>query len=354
MQRRSCGCAFTRAGPWIVVGLLCLAAASRPVRGETIAWWPANEGSGSVVHDSSGHGMDGYVSGADWVPGACGTALDILPAADIVYGIPPTFDDAITDQFSVAARVKWYGEHPGTHSPYSYILDARDGDFEHAGFILFLTPEGRVVLQVGSSSGALQFASSPRVVAGAWTHIAATVDLTAGTDTVRIYIDGAPDVTHTTTGLTYTDTGLSAALGNNLWEDGQYAPLNGALDDVRVADVAWSAAEVAALAGECGHEVSIDESAAAVAVSLRAARRARDGIAVLYALRDAGVTSLRVTDVAGRAVRTLLSGAVRPSGTHTLVWDERDAAGSRVPCGVYVVHLSANGGRVATRVVVTP
>ena len=41
-----------------------------------VASWPFDEGSGTAVHDTSGHGNNGIISGnAQWVSGFSGSAL---------------------------------------------------------------------------------------------------------------------------------------------------------------------------------------------------------------------------------------------------------------------------------------
>jgi hypothetical protein len=52
--------------------------------------------------------------------------------------------------------------------------------------------------------------------------------------------------------------------------------------------------------------------------------------------------TLRVYDVAGRLVRTLLN-AVQPPGVYALNWDGTDERGSRVSSGVYFYQLQCNG-----------
>jgi len=48
--------------------------------------------------------------------------------------------------------------------------------------------------------------------------------------------------------------------------------------------------------------------------------------------------SLRIYDVAGRLVRTLVD-AIQPPGIHVLGWDGTDERGSRVSSGVYFYRL---------------
>ena len=51
---------------------------------------------------------------------------------------------------------------------------------------------------------------------------------------------------------------------------------------------------------------------------------------------------LAVYDMRGHLVRTLTDGAL-PAGTHTAIWDGRDAAGRGMPSGGYVFRLNAGG-----------
>jgi hypothetical protein len=67
-----------------------------------------------------------------------------------------------------------------------------------------------------------------------------------------------------------------------------------------------------------------------------------------------GRATIRVVDVAGRAVRTLLDRTVEP-GDHTVVWDGKTDAGTRAASGVYFARLEFAGGEAmeeATRKVI--
>lgn len=66
-----------------------------------------------------------------------------------------------------------------------------------------------------------------------------------------------------------------------------------------------------------------------------------------YALPRATALSLRVYDLAGRHVRTLLAG-VAAAGPGETIWDGRDDTGRMLPGGVYFVRL-ATGNEVLTR-----
>ncbi|MEO5617609.1 MAG: FlgD immunoglobulin-like domain containing protein [Candidatus Eisenbacteria bacterium] len=54
--------------------------------------------------------------------------------------------------------------------------------------------------------------------------------------------------------------------------------------------------------------------------------------------RTAATVSIRVVDVAGRVVRTLVS-EIRPAGSHVASWDGRDEQGTRMRNGVYFIRV---------------
>jgi hypothetical protein len=67
----------------------------------------------------------------------------------------------------------------------------------------------------------------------------------------------------------------------------------------------------------------------------------------------AGVQRLTVRDVQGRSVRRLAEGWSTP-GSRVVAWDGRDAAGGRLPAGLYLVTLEAAGRAISRRVTLLP
>ncbi|MCK4546365.1 MAG: T9SS type A sorting domain-containing protein [Candidatus Eisenbacteria sp.] len=63
---------------------------------------------------------------------------------------------------------------------------------------------------------------------------------------------------------------------------------------------------------------------------------------ILFELPSAGEVSLRVYDVLGRRVRTLVD-ALMPAGHHPVVWDGTDDDGHRVSTGLYLYRLEHEG-----------
>lgn len=72
-----------------------------------------------------------------------------------------------------------------------------------------------------------------------------------------------------------------------------------------------------------------------------------------YSLPASGPATLRLFDVTGREVRTLIDGKVE-AGRHEAIWDGRDGQGRQVPAGAYFYELNAGGQRASRRVVRLP
>jgi hypothetical protein len=72
---------------------------------------------------------------------------------------------------------------------------------------------------------------------------------------------------------------------------------------------------------------------------------------VRFELPHAGRVDLRILDVRGCRVATLLHEALRTAGSHAVAWDGRDEAGVAQPSGVYIAELRAGGEHRAARLV---
>jgi hypothetical protein len=69
-----------------------------------------------------------------------------------------------------------------------------------------------------------------------------------------------------------------------------------------------------------------------------------------FDLFRSGRVTLRVYDVTGRRVATVLDGALE-AGTHNIAWDGRGDDGTRLRSGIYLYELSLGGQRAARRLV---
>ncbi|MFB6286501.1 MAG: T9SS type A sorting domain-containing protein, partial [Candidatus Bipolaricaulia bacterium] len=71
-----------------------------------------------------------------------------------------------------------------------------------------------------------------------------------------------------------------------------------------------------------------------------------------YSLPEQRDVSIRIYDVLGRRVRTLLDGKSQRAGVHTLRWDARNEQGQSVASGVYFARLKAGQTRTIKIVVI--
>lgn len=73
--------------------------------------------------------------------------------------------------------------------------------------------------------------------------------------------------------------------------------------------------------------------------------------AIVYTLPQDSEVKLRIYDVRGRTIQTLLAGRQSP-GRHEWIWDGRDAAGTAVGAGVYWYRVEASGASAVRKLVV--
>ncbi|MCK4546138.1 MAG: VCBS repeat-containing protein [Candidatus Eisenbacteria sp.] len=78
---------------------------------------------------------------------------------------------------------------------------------------------------------------------------------------------------------------------------------------------------------------------------------AGSGTEIRFTIARRGQVTMRVYDVTGRAVRTLVEKGL-PAGEHTAFWDGRNAAGAKVAPGVYLVRMMRDDIAQVRKVVV--
>jgi hypothetical protein len=75
-------------------------------------------------------------------------------------------------------------------------------------------------------------------------------------------------------------------------------------------------------------------------------------VRIRFATKRPGAARVRVYDVRGRLVRTLLDTPLLPSGDHETAWDRRDAAGAPLRRGVYFYRVETSEGTQTGRVAI--
>ncbi|MBR9977259.1 MAG: T9SS type A sorting domain-containing protein [Bacteroidetes bacterium] len=73
---------------------------------------------------------------------------------------------------------------------------------------------------------------------------------------------------------------------------------------------------------------------------------------ISYRTPESGMTTLKVYNLLGREVRTLVN-EVRPAGRTMVTWNGRDNTGRMVPAGIYVYKLTTNTQSVSRRMMLT-
>jgi flagellar hook assembly protein FlgD len=70
-----------------------------------------------------------------------------------------------------------------------------------------------------------------------------------------------------------------------------------------------------------------------------------------YELSRASRVTLRIYDVSGRLVRSLVPGVMQEAGLHVIEWDGRNDAGDFILSGLYFARLDAGGEKDLKRLV---
>ncbi len=112
------------------------------------------------------------------------------------------------------------------------------------------------------------------------------------------------------------------------------------LRDVRAAS--WDAAAFAVETGAVRSAIPANAATTAPAVFPARPNPFVTATDIAYAVPTSGSVSLRLFDVRGRLVRTLVSGTVR-AGAHHVSWDGRDDDGMETGSGVYFIRFDAEG-----------
>ena len=198
-----------------------------PSRGP-IAVYSFNEGTGTRVNDSAGN-HDGTITGADWVEGKFGRALDFESGDRDIVEIPDSHDFDLSDAFTLQAWVR-----PETNGVWRFVIGKETSSFY--SYSLYAgadtnVPAGYVAdraLSYSKVNGASELPLEN------WSHLT----LTSDSKDLRLYVGGTLVDTAVAKSAQSSDSPLR--IGGN--QVNKY--FDGAIDEVRIYNRALSAAEI--------------------------------------------------------------------------------------------------------------
>lgn len=187
--------------------------------------WSFNEGSGSVVNDSSTYANHGTLNNATWTAGFSGTGLSFDGDTDYIV-VPNSTSLQINTSFSMGLWV-----YPTGEASEKYLITLGEGDTNYSiretedGYLQFYLP--------GISPNQL---TGPKLPTGQWSHVVAVYD--QENSQLKFYLNSVLIASKAVTG---NISASSAALyiGKNSTYDWQ-----GVMDEVRLYERALTSQEV--------------------------------------------------------------------------------------------------------------
>lgn len=237
----------------VIVALWFFVLSNGDIESGIVGHWDFNEGTGSILGDSSDYGNDGTIHGATWVTGIEGQALELDGINDYInvgndYSLNPIDEITISTWFKPVSYVG-YGNDPIVTKGFTSHIDPYyqyhlgiSGDLRPSGtpgsFSFYVTIGG-IMHHITTPAGTW--------TAGNWYHIVGTYDGSK----LSIYVNGAIQGATTISTLILEDYGQDVQFGkfNNLIGHAQniegYLP--GTIDEVHIYERSLSAQEVESL-----------------------------------------------------------------------------------------------------------
>lgn len=292
-------------------------------------YWRMDDGTGSLVRDSSRYhtngtasGMNVGTSGSGWTLGSSGTALFYNPhalqfdgSADFVT-ITDTIEPDDRQDFTIAAWVN-RSSFSGKHT----ILSKKSSSgASAAGYALWIDDETDTV-QFAASDGTDDYLlrSTTAFAAAGWRHIAVVWDQDSAANT-EIYINGVADsATDTGTIGNVNDLGNALSLRIGAEPDNGYG-FHGKIDDVRIYRRALGSSEIRALAQG-------NKATGSGTYTLGSALNIDGDLRIYGGTIDVGAANKNIT-IAGNIDNQ--GGFTRGSGTVTLDGSSQTISGSTI------------------------
>jgi hypothetical protein len=202
---------------------------------DIVAAWTFEEGTGTVVHDVSGHGNDGELTGgAQWVDGRFGKALDFDGSSNYIE-IPFGESMGVLNQgdFTFAA---WY--KPDVIPKKHCVFQQGDKDGTGRTWLFIHQDAGEIRSYLGGGTTA----SGINAGAGEWYHTAVVVTEGGDTDSVQLYVNGELAGAPFQAGMEDCEGSFFIGCHKNITDF-----MDGIIDEVVLISKALDAAEIAVL-----------------------------------------------------------------------------------------------------------
>ena len=188
-----------------------------------ISHWEFNDDSDYTVYDSVSTNDGSLSSGATYVTGVDGTAVDFNENNEAIVPDDSSLNFSASDSFTLAA---WVNTENVSHS--QTIIAKRPKNSQ--GYIFYLHKDkDSPGLKIGDGTDTVNYQFGPNVTDGTWHHVVVTVNRTD--DNITFYVDGGAvgsDTTGAVDGLEAAQDPYIGAGSNNPYH------MAGAIDDLRV------------------------------------------------------------------------------------------------------------------------
>ena len=302
-----------------------------------VAWWPLDETSGTTAVDIAGVPNNGtHFGGPVPVSGKVAGALSFDSVDDYVEVANQSELNFGTGDFSIDAWVL-----TNDSVAVATIADKRSGtNANPLGYSLYLW-NGQLGLQLADNSGFNNYNSSAFVADGQWHHIAVTVDRN-DTSGLRFYVDG--NLVDTSDPTPYngslTNTGVFRIASHSYDQDTNFM-FEGVVDELELFNRALTAGEVNSIwaadsLGKCKTVTDIQENESLpenFELMQSYPNPFNPTSTIRFKIAESGFTTLKVYDVLGRVVVTLVNEVLTP-GIYERTFDAKGLAS-----GVYFYRI---------------
>jgi len=220
-------------------------------RAAVVAYWDFNEGSGGILHDRSGNGNDGSISGAVWAPGLTGSSLYFNGVnSSVKLPNPSAFK---LQRLTVACWIKPQDPYVPQERAFFGNLEARSGVSEGFGFKFTASHLSFDMAIPGNGLYWVTVDVSMNVDTNVYHFVACTYDGSL----MKVFFDGKQvGQTAYSGAIRYSD--VFPYIGAEPYNQDYPGPFKGNIDEMRVYDQALSPSELLALYNYRGQTIIAD------------------------------------------------------------------------------------------------